>query len=346
MANHLKEMQEQKLEELKLALDREELQQYYNSHTYSETAEHYKITYGCSIKNLRLLYKYFGITMKGKGDNLSKNREKIKQGMLTKYGVDNPQKSKEIRERTELTNIERYGTKNAFQNTKVQAKQKETCLERYGVENAFQAAEVKEAIKQTCIERYGVDHISKCSEIVEKGKQTKLKRYGNCGYNNYEQTKQTKLKKYGEANFSNPVKTKQTCLERYGVDNIAKLRETHVKAAETRSNATASDGTKFDSSWEVLVYEHALQKGYKIETQVPLEYNDVQVTFIDFKINGQLYEVKGAHLLNNCWQEKGITIDSKLKCYKENDIIIITDLAQLTFIDPELTYIDIHSLSF
>ncbi len=41
MANHLKELQEQKLKELKLVVNKDELQQYYNSHTYRETQNHY-----------------------------------------------------------------------------------------------------------------------------------------------------------------------------------------------------------------------------------------------------------------------------------------------------------------
>ena len=165
-------------------------------------------------------------------------------------------------------------------------------------------------------------------------------------YHNFEKMKQTNIEKYGRELPHNTEKSKQTCLETYGVDNASKLRETHIKAAKTRASAIASDGTAFDSSWEVLVYEYAIQNGYTMETQIPISYNDTQVTFIDFKINGQLYEVKGAHLLNNCWQEKGITINDKLNCYKENNVIIITDLAQLKYIDSELTYVDIHNLSF
>lgn len=346
MANHLKEIQAQRLEELKLTLDKEELQQYYNTHTYKETADFYRINYGCSIKNLRLLYNYFGITRKGRGDNLSNDREKIKQGMLDKYGVDNPQKSKEIRERTKCTNLERYGVKNVFQSAEFQIKQKQTCIERYGVENVFQAESVKNTIKQTCTERYGVGHISKCPEIIEKAKQTKLQRYGDPGYHNYEQMKQTNLEKYGKENFSNPDKLKQTCLKRYGVDNPAKHRKFHVKMAETRANAIARDGTKFDSNWEVLVYEYAKQKGYHIETQIPVQYNDKQVTFIDFKINNQLYEVKGTHLLSNCWEAEGITIDKKLECYKENNVIIITDTSKINEAKLGLKYIDIYNLNF
>ena len=345
MANHLKEIQTQKLEELKITLNKEELQQYYNTHTYKETKDYYRIAYGCSSSNLKLLLEYFNIVRKGRGYNLIDTEAK-KAAMVAKYGVDSPQKSEEIRKRTEQTNINRYGVKNIFQSIEFQNKQKQTCQERYGVDNVFQAESVKNTIKQTCFERYGVEHVSRCPEIIEKTKQTKLLRYGDVGYHNYEQMKQTNLEKYGtEAIPQNLEKCKQTCLDRYGVENVSQCRDIHVKMAETRANAIASDGTKFDSSWEVLVYEYAIKNGYRIERQVPITYSN-QVTFIDFKINEQLYEVKGTHLLNNCWEAEGITIDKKLECYKENNVIIITDTSKINEAKLGLKYIDIYNLNF
>lgn len=347
MANNLKQIQEQKLTELKLTLDKDELQNYYNTHTYKETAEYYRITYGCSIKNLKLLFIYFGIERKGRGSNLINDREKLKQGMIDKYGVDNPQKNKEIRERTCRTNLARYGTENVFQNAEIQAKQKQTCLDRYGVPNAFQAEAVKNTIKHTCLERYGVEHISKRKETIIKTKQTKLERYGDAGYHNFEQAKNTNLKRYGKVSPANPSKAKQTCLARYGVDSVTKLRDTHINAAKTRAKAVASDGTVFDSGWEVIVYEYAKQKNYTIERQIPIRYNGGnQTTFIDFKINGQLYEVKGTHLLKNCWVDKGVVIDKKMECYQENNIIVITDTRKLNQNNWDIKFLDIHNLTF
>lgn len=345
--NHLQEVQQQKLEELKQLIDREALQQYYDTHTYKETAQHYKETFCCSIKNFRILLEYFNITRKGKGYNLCNDRDGIKQGMITKYGADNPQKVAQIKEKTKQTCIEKYGVDNPAKSEEIKKLMRRTNLSKYGVENVYQADEIKEKIKLTFIDRYnGAEYALQVEEFKEKASKTKLERYGDPGYHNFEKMKQTNLAKYGQEMPYNPEKAKQTCLEKYGIDSTSKLRETHIKAAKTRANAIAFDGTAFDSGWEVLVYEYAVKNGCVIETQIPMSYNNTQVTFIDFKINGQLYEVKGAHLLNNCWLEKGISIDDKLKCYKENNVTIITDLAQLKYTDPELTYIDIHSLSF
>ena len=325
--NHLKEIQQQKLEELKLSIKKEDLQKYYDTHTYKETAQYYKDTYGCSIANLKILYEYFNISKKGKGHNLSNDREKIKQGMIDKYGADNPQKVKHIREKTLQTNLEKYGAKLTFQSEEIKDKIKQTNLEKYGVENVYQAEEIKEKIKQTCLDRYGVEWSSQAEITKANVRKTKLERYGDSGYHNIE-------------------KMEQTNLIRYGAKNVARCREIHVKMSEGRKKKSiASDGTKLDSGWEVLVYEYALNKGYNIERQIPISYGDKK-TFIDFRINGQLYEVKGTHLLNDCWKNKGILINEKMRCYKDNNVNIITDVSHIKTIEQGLTYIDIHNLNF
>jgi hypothetical protein len=186
-----------------------------------------------------------------------------------------------------------------------------------------------------------------CKEIVEKSKCTKLSRYGDSGYHNYEQMLQTNFEKYGSEMIQpNLEKRKQTSLKHFGVDHPSKAREVHIKMAKTRANAVASDGTKLDSGWEVLVYNYAKQKGYQIERQIPIVYNNGQMTFIDFKINGKLYEVKGTHLLKNCWEEAGVNINEKLKCYQENNVTIITDTNKLDQEAIGLTCIDVYNLAF
>lgn len=344
--NHLKEIQELKLEELKQALNKKELQNYYLTHTYKETAQYYKDSYGCSIKNFKLLLDYFNIERKGRGYTLVHEREKLKHGMISKYGADNAQKVAQIKEKTKQTNLKRYGVDNVAKSGEIQDKIKQTNLDRYGVENVYQAEEIKDKIKQTCLDKYGVEYASQAEQTKANSRRTKAERYGNPGYHNYEKMKQTNLARYGQELPQNPTKAKQTCLRKYGVDNVAKMRETHIKAAKTRATAVAVDGTKFDSGWEVLVYEYAKNRGYTIETQVPIKYKDNKVTFIDFKINNQLYEVKGTHLLNNCWESKGIKIQDKLQCYKDSNVIIITDVAKLSNNIEYLKYVDINNLNF
>ena len=80
---------------------------------------------------------------------------------INKYGVDNPSKSEEVKN-----------------------KYKQTCLEKYGVDNPYKSDCVKTKIKQSCLEKYGVTnigklqlHINKLSskEIINKRNETKRK---------------------------------------------------------------------------------------------------------------------------------------------------------------------------
>ena len=348
MANlKAKEAYNKQLEYLKQTLTKEIIEEYLFTHSYKDTLLYFRSTYNCSQGMFKELYDFFGIENR-KGITLRhENREELKKSFVAKLGVDNPQKAKEIQEKTKQTNLEKYGVENVFQNKEVQKKQRQTIIKKYGVENAFQADSIKDKIKASCSEHYGVEHNTQSDEVKTKIRQTKLERYGDAGYHNFEKTKQTNLEKYGSENiFSNPEKARQTCQEKYGVNNVSQLRDVHVKMANTRSKSTAKDGTKFDSGWEVLVYEYALSKGYTLERQVPLNYNKNQTTFIDFKINGKLYEVKGTHLLNNVWLDEGISIEDKLACYKDNNISIITDINKINYKDPNINYIDIHNLNF
>lgn len=107
--------------------------------------------------------------------------KKIKRSKATnieRYGVDNPQKNKEIKEKTEKTNLEKYGAKCSLGNKEVKGKALETMKEKYGAKYALQVEEFKGKIKDTCIEKYGVEHVLQNNEIYNKMKASTLERYG------------------------------------------------------------------------------------------------------------------------------------------------------------------------
>ena len=82
-------------------------------------------------------------------------KEKIRQTMLGKYGVANPQQSEEIRERTTETCEKRYGGV-LHGSPSLSQKIRQTNLDRYGTKFPQQTDEVKEKARQTNLERYGV----------------------------------------------------------------------------------------------------------------------------------------------------------------------------------------------
>lgn len=87
--------------------------------------------------------------------NFKKTREKIKQTMEEKYGVEHYLQKEEFME-----------------------KQKETVRERYGVDNVSQAEEIKEKKKQTSRKNYGVDYPMRSSDVRQKTIETNLEKYG------------------------------------------------------------------------------------------------------------------------------------------------------------------------
>lgn len=80
---------------------------------------------------------------------------KMKETLIKRYGVDNANKSKEIK-----------------------ARAKQTCIDRYGCENPSGSELIKEKKKQKAIARYGVDNVSQAPEVIEKIKQANLAKYG------------------------------------------------------------------------------------------------------------------------------------------------------------------------
>lgn len=121
--------------------------------------------YECQKRIKKIRYGY---------ENPWQDVENIKQSYIKYFGVDNPQKSKKVKEKSKQTKLERYGDENYNNRNKA----KETNLMRYGFDNPIKCSEVKEKIKQTNLKRYGVENSSQSKEIKEKIKQSNKERYG------------------------------------------------------------------------------------------------------------------------------------------------------------------------
>ena len=149
-------------------------------------------------------------------------REKSKQTMLERYGVEHSLQSAQVREKVKKTNLERYGVENVTQSPIIQEKTKKTNLEKYGVEYAAQSKEVQEKMEKTMMERYGVKHPAQSKEFLEKMQETTMERYGVKNASSSPEIKE---------------KRKQTFLERYGVDSVCRIEElkekNHEKMKET-----------------------------------------------------------------------------------------------------------------
>lgn len=124
---------------------------------------------------------------------------------------------------------------------------------------------------------------------------------------------------------------KESIKRKYGVENISQAP--HI-AQKKSKKYKSEDGLTFDSSWELLVYNYCKRNNLEAEKNIPIEYNynnKKHTTFIDFRIDGYLFEVKGEHLLKGCFDyaDNMVPISEKLKVYKENKVILITNYKDL-----------------
>lgn len=122
-------------------------------------------------------YPTFG-NMKYKGTWCNKCSYDLKKTTwLENYGVDNPGKSKEIKDKIKNTNRQKYGNDCGLQNEKIKEKGIATCIEKYGVKNYSQTKEFKERFKNTSLKKYGTKHPHQNRNILMKA----LKSMNNSG---------------------------------------------------------------------------------------------------------------------------------------------------------------------
>lgn len=128
------------------------------------------------------------------------------------------------------------------------------------------------------------------------------------------------------------VKSTKKTWSKKSIEEVREIFTNHVKSAKS---SVANDGRRLDSSYEKHLYNYFLNRGFKLERNIPIDYiiDDYnRVTFIDFKFNNILLECKGYHLLKGIFsRSSGIPIDIKLKIYEENNVVLVTDKSGLDY---------------
>lgn len=102
-------------------------------------------------------------------------KERFKEAVKEKYGVEWFSSSSDWKEKVKETNIKNHGSE-WFSNPE---KTKQTCMERYGVSNIRNTAEYKEKYRKTCMERYGVPNASQNIGFNVKHYTTMFERFLN-----------------------------------------------------------------------------------------------------------------------------------------------------------------------
>lgn len=141
------------------------------------------------IKN-SLIEKY-GVDHSSK---IKETVEKRKESFIKRFGVDNPSKSEEIKEKKRIKSLEKYGCDHPMQNKEVYAKQAKTTLLKYGFLRPAQNNSIKEKMKKTFLTKYGYENPMQNGDIKNKSMsafkmmvQNSPDRYKvvNCLRNNY-----------------------------------------------------------------------------------------------------------------------------------------------------------------
>lgn len=285
-------------------------------------------------------------TLKSIGfDNPLKDKERMKQGMLNKYGVDHNSHDKDLLAKRVSTYKEHLTEYNAAKNEnselKFDDKSKETKLERYGEDYNFKFTDKAKITYHKHFEEYEANKTENSElRFRDKTVQTCIERYGE----NYQEifskkAMETNKRNHGGLHNSQTKecqeKMKQTYFEKTGYYYSAQ----NPKTRRNHRTCYYYDNEEFDSSWELAYYIYLKDHNISFEyhtISVPYEWNsETHYYKIDFKVGDRYVEVKGDHLLKkNVYTEDG-RCEAKYKYMKEHNITVLS----LEEIKPYLKYI-------
>lgn len=243
----------------------------------------------------------------------------------------NSHKTDEYKNRYKNSIKEKYGVEHPLQNKDIKNKQENTFKEKYGVKNPFQSNEIKNKIKETNFKNLGVNYPGQSKKCIEKRKNTLFEKTGY--YSNLqipetiEKIKETQRKLYGGIGYASPElreKAEQTNLKLYGNKHPITLY----------SAKFLYKNLYFDSSWELIYYiwlnDNKIDFEYHPKEHFNYIFNEkIHYYEPDFKINGIFVEIKGDMFFEN---DKMINpfdrnldekMEAKFNCMIENNVKIL-----------------------
>ena len=203
-----------------------------------------------------------------KGESI---KEKRKQTMLERYGVEFIAQSEAGLEKIKNTKKQKYGDD---YNKQITDKTRKTTLEKYGKAFATQIDQFKEKSRQTCLEKYGTE-------------------YSFQSENNKSKSKKTLLEKYGVENAAQSNQAREKL-------SLARQNVSFEEMRAIRSKSTSKyvyKKEKFDSKWELALWIYAEDHNEEIEKEpccFEYEFKGKKHKYVpDFRYKGKLLEIKG-----------------------------------------------------
>ena len=140
-------------------VNKEELEEYYKSHTINEVMSYFHI----SRNSVNKLLNYYKIEKKDIGFAISQGQNRMTE------------EAKKARvQKLKQTNLERYGVEICSKLPECQEKRAQTTFERYGVYYPLQSSQLLEKAKNTCLENYGVQYPCMRKEAKIKGSNSHI----------------------------------------------------------------------------------------------------------------------------------------------------------------------------
>lgn len=252
-------------------------------------------------------------------DNRRKNfdreafNRKVNETKIRHYG-SLEQAHAQAEEKRRKTNQQKYNTPFPQKLEETKQKQRETLEDRYG-KNWKQ--HMMNKARSTCMQKYGVENVFSSKDFQDKIKQTNLQKYG-C--------------ENPHSNLDIQQKIKETCMQKYGGIGFGAplLRDKYKRKYKY-------DDLLFDSQWELAFYIYHKDNNIPIQKEpCSFEYTYDEKTytyFPDFKVNDELIEIKGGHLLNEegHWcnpydHSQDEKYEAKYQCALKNNVKILTNV--------------------
>lgn len=165
--------------------------EYYQEHTKRSTAQHFHRDPN-TIEKILLEYN---IKVRSHEEELLISKAASKQTCLAKYGVDNPQKAKEVKDKTKSTCLLKYGATSYLGTVEAQEKSKSYCLAKYGVKSFLSLPESQVLARRKMLEKYGVEYAMQNNKSKDK-KYSTQKQNHHMNTSNPEEIFYTNLLKY------------------------------------------------------------------------------------------------------------------------------------------------------
>ena len=194
---------------------------------------------GVNIIKLNVLFKGLGLSDEFKEADRKHRKGVMKQGMLDKYGVDNPFKLDSFQQIAAETRKEKYGAEYTLASGSALRDAARETFAEHMQDDAFRK-ELNEKKCATNMALYGVPYVAQSPVFQAKTRATNLRRYGytNANKRPFMRKHMSQVMKKNAPMIA--AKSRKTCLGKYGVEYYGQTAEAR-KAQSERMRANLDE---------------------------------------------------------------------------------------------------------